>query len=288
MITLLRKTTPDDAFKMFTQTFKKVDLPAQLDNAFIHFTNSMNSLQTNCIRTIATYANQELNATFLDVLAVCHLFNSEGVLYGLLADFKEDLTRYELKIRKAKHNRDITGDIFCNDLHDAYTQTINKAQKEYNQARQNIYTIEGMITLIHVLKKTRLMTKEEKIKEAWGKDFPKNKGVDGNGWSIGVFWYEDFDFKKFDTIEISHGYYNIRPESLKGIENNNGWIKIESEADLPKECAEYDVIKNKTITKATYIGKDRWFVPDNDFPKTTNIHGITHYQPSLKPKPPIY
>lgn len=35
------------------------------------------------------------------------------------------------------------------------------------------------------------------------------------------------------------GHY-VRPKSLQGIENNNGWIKIESEADLPERNDEQE------------------------------------------------
>ena len=81
-----------------------------------------------------------------------------------------------------------------------------------------------------------------------------------------------------------------RPKSLSGIENNNGWIKIKSEDDLPK---------------LTMLNKDNkyWIFNSNgkigDLPlswlhtfkemgkreKTNNI--ITHYQPIIKHKPPI-
>lgn len=153
MKTLLKETTPAEAYQMFAKTFSKDQLPAMLDNAFIPFTNAGSNLRTKCIDTIAVYANQKQSANFLDVLAVCHLFKKTAVLYGLLGDLKDDLEQHEKDIHKAKHQRDIMGDIFCNDLHHAYTQTINKHQRLYNQTRDNVYKVEAMICLIKELKK---------------------------------------------------------------------------------------------------------------------------------------
>jgi len=67
-------------------------------------------------------------------------------------------------------------------------------------------------------------------------------------------------------------------------QDNNGWIKIESEADLPKT--------DKTI--------QLWFMTKNGLITTNNwssrfkhkISGYlmvySHYQPIQKPEPPIY
>lgn len=67
--------------------------------------------------------------------------------------------------------------------------------------------------------------------------------------------------------------------------NNNGWIKIESEDDLPKTRGDNDVFIvdfNRNITvgcsKLLAIKEIR------SYWRAT----ITHYQPIKKPKPPIY
>jgi hypothetical protein len=39
--------------------------------------------------------------------------------------------------------------------------------------------------------------------------------------------------------------FNWRPKSLDGIENNNGWIKIESKDDLPKKGKYWGFTKDK-------------------------------------------
>ena len=91
------------------------------------------------------------------------------------------------------------------------------------------------------------MTKEEKIQEAYGEYFimcNPNK----NGWgkyiSIGI-GLQSFDIKTNDKDER----LLMRPKSLNGIENNNGWIKIESESDLPEFFgSDYYVMINNKIT----------------------------------------
>lgn len=121
------------------------------------------------------------------------------------------------------------------------------------------------------------MTKEEKIKEAWGKEFPTHRGVDANGWSIGIFWCQDIDFDKYDTWNMSGDWYRIRPKSLKGIEENNGWI-----LGLPTE--ETDNVWLMT--------KDAGIVCSNyEYMKGDEAHwieNVTHYQPIEKPELPIY
>lgn len=69
---------------------------------------------------------------------------------------------------------------------------------------------------------------------------------------------------------------------------NNNWTKIESKKDLPNLKAEYHVVKSGVLAKAYYGGSNRWIVPGNDYPKTTKIHGITHYQEIVIPEAPIY
>ena len=136
------------------------------------------------------------------------------------------------------------------------------------------------------------MTKQETIAKAYGEHWETVKDfVDENGWSKrGYYWklkeiYSLNEIKeKFKvTIEIDNDKI-FRPKSLTGIENNRGWIKIESEADLPKESG-------------FYFGKDYEFGTDImyfDFETkkwkdlSLYIQQVTHYQPIVKPETPIY
>ncbi len=134
------------------------------------------------------------------------------------------------------------------------------------------------------------MTKEEKIKEAWGEYYiiVKNQ-IDNNG------WYKYFDLNnsemkrklwQFGNLELEElsDVYLIRPKSLQGIENNNGWIKIESEEDLPKEGKEVHV-----VIYGETIKKNCSFIPSRKvFFRYGDVDNVTHWKDVEKPKPPIY
>lgn len=132
------------------------------------------------------------------------------------------------------------------------------------------------------------MTKEEKIKEAYGEDYKFIKDfLIGNGFFDGecdeliqlrrkLYINGGIDIKIIDEVQF------VRPKSLQGIENNNGWIKVESEDDLPKENEKH----YWTIAENDKNIKERWF---NKFFNEYKGEGkVTHYQPIKKPKPPIY
>lgn len=129
------------------------------------------------------------------------------------------------------------------------------------------------------------MTKEEKIKEAYGSYYEevKNK-IDNNGW---LFDSLDFFNEKMTNIDIDHKWHNeyeassYRPLQLEGIENNNGWIKIESEADLPKENGVYWTLRNGS-TVPLYLKVY------NDLDSEYWVNAYTHYQKIIKPEPPLY
>ena len=65
------------------------------------------------------------------------------------------------------------------------------------------------------------------------------------------------------------------------IEDNNGWIKIESEEDLPKDGHYWVITKEGILTDSP---KDKDLFQDNSY----WLSNFTHYQPIVKPKPPIY
>lgn len=131
-----------------------------------------------------------------------------------------------------------------------------------------------------------MKTKEEVIKEAWGDLYNLGVGIDENGWVSENYLTNDqcnlFNYDKSFDYKNVFGY---RPKSLQGIENNNGWIKIESEKDLPKE---YDSEKYKM-----YYFTSNGFYEKNDYLLWIGYYGymkITHYrlEPIFKPQPPLY
>jgi len=131
------------------------------------------------------------------------------------------------------------------------------------------------------------MTKQEKIQEAWVEmqSHIESEGVpkyNDDGWAKYGRKQESEWFKLFEEKEWL-GYLFYRPKSLQGIENNNGWIKIESKDDLPKEDCNIHIFKDNLTYVAFY---------DSDYKEFSagimpNIKP-THYQPIVKPQPPIY
>lgn len=127
------------------------------------------------------------------------------------------------------------------------------------------------------------MTKQEKIQESYGEYWQTVKDhIDENGWDIRLKY--SVNYKTQDYIVKGHGVYITRPISLFGIEHNNGWIKIESEDDLPKESGWYDFqVYPQRAYKPNYTywhkgaTKIGWFVET-----------YTHYQPIIKRQAPIY
>lgn len=73
-----------------------------------------------------------------------------------------------------------------------------------------------------------------------------------------------------------------KQEAIK-IENNNGWVKIESEDDLPKEDYVYWVMR-KNLNEPLYRQVVIW----TDEEKKYWIQTMSHYQKITKPKSPIY
>ena len=141
---------------------------------------------------------------------------------------------------------------------------------------------------------TNLEAKQEAIKKAYSEYWENVKDyVDENGWikCKDIHYHKDLGLmrdqihyidngKEWDNFEI----ISWRIPILQGIENNNGWIKIESEKDLPN-------------VSGLYFGKDYEFGTDMmyfDFEtkkwEDSNgyLQNVTHYQPIEKPKPPIY
>jgi len=120
------------------------------------------------------------------------------------------------------------------------------------------------------------------IQEAYGEHWENFKDfVDENGWVKKISL-----IPLFDVIEIDFKGKFQRPKSLQGIENNNGWVKIESEADLPKESGVYEACINEE-----YIGRINFSKEFNEWScvyDSDNLRFPTHYQPIIKPQPPIY
>ncbi len=125
--------------------------------------------------------------------------------------------------------------------------------------------------------------KQQAIKNAYGKDW-----VNLEKYHIKDGWFEIYDLvTESDFMELNENDFDIigeeskcRLKQLQGIENNNGWIRIESEKDLPKEPCKIWVrsleFEEIVIIKFT----NSFFTP---------IHKTcTHWMPIITPKPPIF
>jgi len=71
-----------------------------------------------------------------------------------------------------------------------------------------------------------MKTKEEVIKEAWNTCCGFIPEHDKNGW-VNQHDFKDKSFLNYKDFENQGNYF--RPLSLKGIDDNFGWISIQSE-----------------------------------------------------------
>ena len=137
------------------------------------------------------------------------------------------------------------------------------------------------------------MTKEEVIKEAYRGYWDlltqeqQEKVIVNNGWvNCSVL-------SLVNRIEYcqskSHSYFSVafshRPALLEGIENNNGWTKIESEEDLPKEDVMYRL--------GFFISSGKFYQDSNPYSLKTALCALkesyyTHYQQISEFKSPIF
>lgn len=136
--------------------------------------------------------------------------------------------------------------------------------------------------------------KEQKIKEVyqklgfiWSKieDIVTEDGVlilNNPELKYSLEGYENLISDKDHFVSFGNSGLKLQPSCLKGIYNNNGWIRIESEEDLPKERgAFWTFFEGERVTMNTFNTFD-------DIEFTFDNEKVTHYQPIVKPEPPIY
>jgi len=138
------------------------------------------------------------------------------------------------------------------------------------------------------------MTKEQKIKEAYGEHWEAVKlFVYENGWcNFRELYGEIGNCRGLPglTLITKNPYdpyqcYHKRPVSLQGIEKNNGWTKIESMDSFPQEtifcltCIYLD-------GTAYQVGTSRNRTPD-DLLKMWQAAELTHYK-QIESNPPIF
>ena len=137
---------------------------------------------------------------------------------------------------------------------------------------------------------TNLEAKQEAIKNAYGafwnrlSDSQKEYALNNNG-NVQIGYSKEQSQLYKDMINSDLFLTQpIFPKSLQGIENNNGWIKIESDEDLPKNDMYVRITFNKKMNIA--------FLCDGEFYNPNKVKyykkGVTHYKPIEETNPPIF
>ncbi|OPC51499.1 hypothetical protein BAY06_03995 [Elizabethkingia anophelis] len=139
--------------------------------------------------------------------------------------------------------------------------------------------------------------KEQAIKAAYGEHWGKVKDyVNENGWCDfkAVFGdigngkgLEGIELETVDNYDPKYCYWK-RPKSLSGIENNNGWTRIESEEDLPKDDYFGDLFEVGFLDESGFFHHERKRCSFKSLKWMYEKKLITHYQPVQVPKPPIF
>jgi hypothetical protein len=127
---------------------------------------------------------------------------------------------------------------------------------------------------------TNEQLKQEAIKKAYGEYWEQVKGfVDENGSCDYYKWFKVIGHK-IDYMFSKD--LRIRPKSLSGIDNNNKWLCIKEDgSNLPKESGDYWFYTiHKQVVLRSYNPR---FGLHERYANT-----YSHYQPIVKPLPPIY
>lgn len=127
-----------------------------------------------------------------------------------------------------------------------------------------------------------MKTKEELLQSIYGAEYIH---ADINGWmKYGMYHPNDLGFDN-DEVDRYGDMYLWRPKSLQGIEDNFGWISINSEKDLPNPIngGLWEIIRNGEQYFVELLAENtiRLF---KDFQKD----GVTHYKIHNKSNPPLH
>jgi len=126
--------------------------------------------------------------------------------------------------------------------------------------------------------------KQKAIELAYGENWDNvSQFIDDNGW-LKSHEISPFDLKlTWNDIQVEEyekgGSIKYRPKSLSGIEDNNGWISINSEDDLLKQDGYYFGLTINGDIVVLRSNNNKWVIENDE---------TTHYQPIEKPLKPIY
>lgn len=130
--------------------------------------------------------------------------------------------------------------------------------------------------------------KQRIIKEAYGELWETLKdSINSDGVFVGdTDIINDKLFNQWSFIGATHSIdggrivSGSRPKALKGIESNNGWVKINDKNDLPKESGVFHIIDLE--------GRITYFMYTKGSNDSTMLKYFTHYQLIIKPEKPLY
>jgi hypothetical protein len=145
-----------------------------------------------------------------------------------------------------------------------------------------------------------MKSKEEVIKKAYGEHWGTVENyVNSDGWCSQFLEYLGInvfgDEAEYTTI-------NWRPKSLQGIEDNNGWIKVKNERELPSDLEVCHFIPCGSFEEqfTGFIKDDEVYFVDSNLRVNKDDEQdliylnswlkcqITHYQPIQKPNSPLH
>lgn len=132
------------------------------------------------------------------------------------------------------------------------------------------------------------MEKQEVVKKAYGKSYDSLKDyINENGFVDCVKNRKISLIPFFDISEIEFDGHLSRPKSLKGIENNNGWVKIYCENDMPQfDCDCFIIDKIKGVVTGQWKQ-----APNKILDKQARFFWVkkaTHYKIIDEPQLPLY
>jgi len=131
------------------------------------------------------------------------------------------------------------------------------------------------------------MTKEEKIKEAYKEHWESVKDyVNNDGWCSWKWCKPENIIIRKSLNEQSDGCGSWRPKSLEGLENNNGWIELIKNENIPSGY--YWILYSNSDTPKMGISNGFSITQANLGLGLHPVIEITHYQPIIMPNERLY
>ncbi|WP_413512198.1 hypothetical protein [Myroides odoratus] len=123
-----------------------------------------------------------------------------------------------------------------------------------------------------------MKTKEEVIREAWeelGIDI-SNTNISENGYIKVKPSQYSAKYSELEVLRFSENKWSIRPKSLQGLENNNGWISLNGTEIETEYEGDLWIINQRGDLE--FYGKDDFLIPGD----------AIMWQPVEEPKLPLH